>query len=281
VRIYGLDFTSAPSKRKPLILVGCTLEGRVLRLEKAEALSSFEEFEGFLERGGPWVCGMDFPFGQPRALVEALGWPRGWEGYVGKVSRLPKEEFERAIKNHMAGRPEGSKYHHRLADRRSGSSSAMMLFRVPVGKMFYQGAPRLLNAGVSVEPCRPTAASVDARVVVEAYPAVVARRFLGKRSYKSDERKKQTPLRRTAREDLIVGLETPALEEAYGFVVGMDEAWREELLRDPKADALDSVLCAVQAAWSHTKKDESWGIPEECDRDEGWIVDPQLLAEGG
>ena len=227
------------------------------------------------------MCGMDFPFGQPRPLVEALGWPRSWEGYVSKVSRLPKEEFERAIKNHMAGRPEGGKYHHRLADRRSGSSSAMMLFRVPVGKMFYQGAPRLLNASVSVEPCRPTAARSDARVVVEAYPAVVARRFLGKRSYKSDERKKQTPLRRTAREDLIVGLETSALEKAYGFVVGMDEAWWEELFRNPKADVLDSVLCAVQAAWAYTKKDESLGIPEECDRDEGWIVDPQLLTEGG
>lgn len=281
VRIYGLDFTSAPSKRKPLILVGCALEGRALRLEEAEALSSFDEFEGFLERGGPWVCGMDFPFGQPRALVEALGWPRSWEGYVGKVSRLPKEEFERAIKNHMAGRPAGGKYHYRLADRRSGSSSAMMLFRVPVGKMFYQGAPRLLNSSVSIEPCRPTAASEAMRVAVEAYPAVVARRFLGKRSYKSDERKRQTPLRRTAREELIAGLESPALEEAYGFVVGMDEAWREELVRDPKADVLDSVLCAVQAAWAYTKKDEGWGIPEECDRDEGWIVDPQLLTEGG
>jgi len=118
-------------------------------------------------------------------------------------------------------------------------------------------------------------------VAVEAYPAVVARRFLGKRSYKSDERKRQTPLRRTAREDLIAGLESPALVEAYGFVVGMDEPWRGELVRDPKADVLDSVLCAVQAAWAYTKKDEGWGIPEECDRDEGWIVDPQLLTEGG
>ncbi len=281
VRIYGLDFTSAPSRRKPLIPVGCTLDGRVLRVEKAEVLSSFEEFEGFLEKDGPWVCGMDFPFGQPRALVEALGWPPSWEGYVGKVSRLSKEEFERAIKDHMAGRPRGGKYHYRLPDRRSGSSSAMRLFRVPVGKMFYQGAPRLLKANVRVEPCRPAATRADGRVAVEAYPAVVARRFLGKRSYKSDERKKQTSLQTTAREELVTGLETSILEEAYGFVVGIAEAWREELVRDPKADALDSVLCAVQAAWAYTKKDEGWGIPEECDREEGWIIDPQLLIEGG
>ncbi len=277
VRIYGLDFTSAPSKRKPLILVGCSLEGRALRPEEAEALSSFEEFEGFLERGGPWVCGMDFPFGQPRALVEALGWPRSWEGYVSKVSRLPKEEFERAIKNHMAGRPEGGKYHYRLADRRSGSSSAMMLFRVPVGKMFYQGAPRLLASGVSIEPCRPTGSG---RVAVEAYPAVVARRFLGRESYKSDDRKKQTPAQRTAREQLLEGLGSETLEEAYGFTVEIDTAWREELARDPMADTLDSVLCAVQAAWAYTKKDEDYGVPPECDPNEGWILDPELLANG-
>ena len=278
VKIYGLDFTSAPSRSKPLIAVGCALENRILRVEDAGVLGGFEEFEGFLERGGPWVCGMDFPFGQPRPLVEALGWPPSWEGYVGKVSRLSKEEFEGAIKGHMAGRPKGDKYHYRLADRRSGSSSAMRLFRVPVGKMFYRGAPRLLSSGVSVEPCRPNGSG---RVAVEAYPAVVARRFLGRRSYKSDERKKQTPLQRAAREELVAGLGSTALEEAYGFVVEMDGSWREEMIRDPMADALDSVLCAVQAAWAYTKRNEGWSVPEECDRDEGWILDPQLLTKDG
>jgi hypothetical protein len=278
VKIYGLDFTSAPTGRKPLVAIACTLEKRVLRVEGVEVLDDFEEFEGFLESGGPWVCGMDFPFGQPRPLIEALGWPSSWEGYVGKVSRLSQEEFEDAIKGHMAGRPKGGKFHYRLADRRSGSSSAMMLFRVPVGKMFYRGAPRLLASGVSIEPCRPTDRGC---VAVEAYPAVVARRFLGRESYKSDDRKKQTPAQRTAREKLLEGLGSETLEEAYGFTVEIDAAWREELARDPMADTLDSVLCAVQAAWAYTKSGERWGVPEECDRDEGWIMDPQLLVKGG
>ncbi len=91
-----------------------------MRVEDAEVLTGFEEFEGFLETGGPWVCGMDFPFGQPRPLVQALGWPTSWEGYVGKVSGLSKEEFENSTKEHMAKRPKGSKYHYRLADRHSG-----------------------------------------------------------------------------------------------------------------------------------------------------------------
>jgi len=278
VRIYGLDFTSAPSKRKPLVLVGCALKDSILHVESTEVLGGFEEFERFLGSGGPWACGIDFPFGQPRPLIEALAWPETWEGYVGKVSRLSKEEFEAAIKGHMAGRPEGSKYHYRLADRRSGSSSAMRLFRVPVGKMFYRGAPLLLSADVSVEPCRPTGSG---RVALEAYPAVVARRFLGRRSYKSDERKKQTSVQRAARGELVAGLESATLREAYGFVVEMDETWREELVREPMADTLDSLLCAVQAAWAYTQRDEGWGVPEECDRDEGWILDPQLLEGRG
>lgn len=149
VRIFGLDFTSAPSRQKPLVAVGCAFDGRDLRVERAEALGGFDQFEAFLESDGPWVCGMDFPFGQPRSLVEALGWPANWEGYVGKVSRLSKAEFEEAIRADMATRPAGAKYRYRLADRRSHSSSAMMLFRVPVGKMFYQGAPRLFQSRVS------------------------------------------------------------------------------------------------------------------------------------
>jgi hypothetical protein len=275
VRIYGLDFTSAPGRRKPLIVLGCTLEGDSLRVEDSETLTDFGGFEDFLQRRGPWVCGMDFPFGQPRSLVAALGWPEKWEGYVGEVGALPKEKFEGKIRADMALRPPGSKWRYRLADRRSGSSSAMMLFRVPVGKMFYQGAPRLLASGVRVEPCRRNG---DERVAVEAYPAVVARRFLGRTAYKRDGIP-DTPERRSARETLLAGLESAVLREVYGFAVKMDARWREELVSDPSADALDSLLCAVQAAWAYEKRDEGYGVSPECDPDEGWILDPALLAE--
>jgi Protein of unknown function (DUF429) len=275
VKIFGLDFTSAPGRRKPLIVLGCTLEGDSLRVEDSERLTDFGGFEDFLQRRGPWVCGMDFPFGQPRSLIATLGWPESWEGYVGEVGRLPKEEFEDKIRADMAKRPAGSKWRYRLADRRSGSSSAMMLFRVPVGKMFYQGAPRLLASGVRVEPCRRIG---DERVAIEAYPAVVARRFLGRTAYKRDG-VPDTPERRSARETLLAGLESALLREVYGFAVEMDARWRDEFVRDPSADALDSLLCAVQAAWAYEKRDEGYGVPPECDPDEGWILDPALLDE--
>lgn len=273
MRVYGLDFTSAPTRKKPLIAVACAFDGETLRVEDRETLDGFAGFETFLEAPGEWVCGMDFPFGQPRGLVEALGWPRDWEGYVGEVARLSREAFEGEIRADMATRPPGSKWRYRLADRRSGSSSAMMLFRVPVGKMFFRGAPRLLASGVNVVPCRPTDAP---RTAVEAYPAVVARRFLGRASYKRDAAP-DTPERRSAREELVAGIGSEKMREAYGFVVSLDDHWREELVRDPGADALDSVLCAAQAAWARARRDPGWGIPPECDPNEGWILDPALL----
>lgn len=276
MRVYGLDFTSAPGKRKPLIALGCGLDAGVLRVEDSHEMTDFDGFEEFLQFPGPWVCGMDFPFGQPRSLVEALGWPETWEGYVGKVGTLPKEEFEDAIREDMAQRPKGSKWRYRLADRRSGSSSAMMLFRVPVGKMFFQGAPRLLASEVNVVPCRP---KNEDRVAVEAYPAVVARNFLGRTSYKNDDRSKQTSGQRSARERLIAGLQSPELESEYGFIVGMDSTWQERFVREPGADTLDSLLCAVQAAWAYTRRDTDYGVPEACDPLEGWILDPALLRE--
>jgi len=59
--------------------------------------------------------------------------------------------------------------------------------------------------------------------------------------------------------------------------VALDDGWRDDLLEDPSADTLDSLLCAVQAAWSYCRRNNGWGVPEDCDRDEGWIVDPHLL----
>jgi hypothetical protein len=276
LRIFGLDFTSAPTRRKPLVSLRCTLTDGILRVDEAETLTSFDGFEAWLQAPGPWVCGMDFPFGQPRSLVEALGWPADWEGYVGKVARLGKEGFEAAIRADMASRPYGRKWRYRLADRRSGSSSAMMLFRVPVGKMFFQGAPRLLASGVSVQPCRPN--GDDSRIAVEAYPAVVARRFLGREPYKRDA-EPDTPERKAAREKLVAGLRSESTREAYGFGVSIGRRWEKRFIEEPGADALDSLLCAVQAAWSYERRDHGWGVPPECDRDEGWILDPALLED--
>jgi hypothetical protein len=272
MQVCGLDFTSAPAKRKPLVAVGCRLDGNTLHLEGSHEMASFDGLEEFLKRPGPWVCGMDFPFGQPKTLIESLGWPKSWEGYVGEVASLSKDEFEGLLRADLAQRPRGQKYRYRLADRRAGSSSAMSLFYVPVGKMFFRGGPILLRSGVSVVPCRENS---DTRTAVESYPALVARRLIGRTAYKNDDPKKQTPHQREVRERLVNGLRSSDLAAGYGLTVGMDEGWRERLVEEPAADTLDSLLCAVQVAWAYRSVD--WGIPLECDADEGWIPDPILL----
>ena len=53
----------------------------------------------------------------------------------------------------------------------------MMLFRVPVGKMFYQGR---LASSLQASVSNPVRRNGDGRVAVKAYPAVVARRLLGR-----------------------------------------------------------------------------------------------------
>jgi predicted RNase H-like nuclease len=60
----------------------------------------------------------------------------------------------------------------------------------------------------------------------------------------------------------------------------MDRSREREPVRDPAADALDSLLCAVQAAWAYTKSDENYGVPPDRNPDEGWILDPKLLVNG-
>ena len=275
MRIYGIDFTSAPNAKKAITYAECTLSGKGLSLECLGRLTSFEEFEALLREPGPWVAGMDFPFGQPRTLIENLDWSRTWDGYVSVVTGMAKSQFADALTNYCHGRKKGDKHHLRLTDRLAHSRSPMMLYRVPVAKMFFEGAPRLLQAGVSIQPCRVRA---DSRLVVESYPALVARRWIGHRSYKTDTPKQQSLERQAAREEILRGLRSDDVKMHFGFDVYFKHRDAEVFLQDGSGDQLDALLCAIQAGWAYSQRDRNFGIPRDCDRLEGWIVDP-LLAE--
>ncbi len=272
MKIYGVDFTSAPRSRKPITWAQCKLEGESLRLEAAGNLTSFEAFEGFLAQPGPWIAGLDFPFGQPRRLVENIGWPRSWDGYVRRVGEMSKQEFVEALDHYRESRPSGDKQHLRRTDVLANSRSPMMLFGVPVGKMFFEGAPRLLRSGASILPCRPNG---DSRVIIEAYPALVVRRWIGNRSYKNDEVRKQTEALRAARAEIVAGLGSGA-KAPFGFDVQFEGEWARACIGDGTGDQLDALLCAVQAGWAHSQREDNFGIPRDCDPLEGWIVDPLL-----
>lgn len=270
MKIYGLDFTSAPSSKKPITCAQCRVDGDTLRLEAFCVLESFAAFEDFLARIGPWVAGLDFPFGQPRKLVENLRWPQTWAGYVRLVSAMSKGEFDGLLKDYRDGRPVGDKQHLRRTDERAGSRSPMMMYGVPVGKMFLEGAPRLLACGASILPCHP---QDDTRILLEAYPGLVARRWIKKGSYKSDTRRKQTLDRRAARGAIVDGLRSTEAAADYGFSIHFD-AWADEFIQDGSGDKLDALLCAIQAGWAYAHREQNFGIPVDCDCLEGWIVDP-------
>jgi hypothetical protein len=273
MQIFGLDFTSVPGPRKAITWLQAHLEKDSLYLDASGALTTFVSFEAFLARPGPWLAGMDFPFGQPRKLIENIGWPRTWAGYVAHIAAMSKPEFVTALGAYRQDRPVGDKQHLRYADKLADSRSPMMLYGVPVGKMFFEGAPRLLRSGASILPCHPTA---DQRIILETYPALVARRWIGKQGYKNDTRQKQTHQQKTARQTILQNLLSGS-KQYFGFEIQVTGNWVESLIEDASGDQLDALLCAVQAAWAYTQKDHNYGIPANSDPLEGWIVDPQLV----
>jgi hypothetical protein len=230
---------------------------------------SFAEFETALLAPGPWIAGMDFPFGQSRRFIDNIGWPRQWAGYVRKVAALDRQQFRQALENYKADRPAGDKHHRRACDRLSGSQSPQTLYGTPVGLMFYEGTPRLLQSGVHL----PFHHDGDrSRVVLEAYPGLAARRLIGDRSYKNDTRAKQTAEHLKARTELWTQLTGAEGKAMYGFAIDAPAC----LVDDPGADDLDALLCAVQAAWGWRRRQSNFGAPKELDKLEGWITDPAL-----
>lgn len=276
MNLYGVDFTSVPSRRKPITCAHGRLIDNVLIVDSIETLCSFEAFEAFLNRSGPWVAALDFPLSQPRAWLNDLGWPIGWQEAIARFSRMTMPEFEALVRVSLQARPTGSKLYYRPTDRITRSSSPMLLHRVPVGRMFFRGAPYLLCSGVSILPMHPN--GDPCRIVLEGYPALVARKFIGKASYKSDDWKNRMEIRRKNREALINAVQSAVLAEYYGFSLQLENLHPATLADEPGADLLDAVLCCIQAAWAYTRRDGHYGIPQTAAAREGWIVDPETAV---
>ena len=97
LRIYGVDFTCAPRKAKPITVASGRLRRDLLKVEEIEKLEDFAAFEAFLARPGPWLGGFDFPFSLPRELVRDLGWPADWPGLVAHCARMTRMELRAAL----------------------------------------------------------------------------------------------------------------------------------------------------------------------------------------
>ncbi len=276
-QLVGCDFSSSPSRRKQIVLAhGGLRDGRVL-VSRLERLDSLQAFSAWLQQAQDWIGGFDLPFGLPRALVEALGWPLEWEACIRHYASLSRAEIRLHFAAYCDARPAGSKFAHRATDLPAGSSSSMKWVNPPVAYMLHAGVPLLLDAGVSLPGLhvgRPQGGlESHERVALEAYPGLLAREILGNRSYKSDDKIKQTGERLIARKDLVTALEMGRTRLQLNLK--LTHAQRDALIEDASGDALDAVLCLMQAAWAqqqHLLGAPRFGLPLEMDPLEGWIL---------
>ena len=266
MQLIGVDFTCAPSRRKPITVARGHLVGAVLRLQALEALPTLAAFEALLAEPGPWLGGFDFPFGLPREFADALGLGENSAAVIAEVLRRcpTRMDFRALVDVWGNGRPAGRRLIHRGTDGAMtgvSSTSPLQTRYVPVGFMYYEGFSRLLAAGATV----PRLHAGDAqRVALEAYPGLLAFELIARRSYKNSEE----PDRLIARKDIVEALEQGRTR--LGLRLKLTHAQREALVDDASGDRLDAALCLVQAAWASAQP--GYGLPKEVDAVEGWIT---------
>jgi hypothetical protein len=283
IPIYGIDFSSAPCRRKPIaVAVGRLTQpdsGRaVVQIDRLDWLESLAAFSEFLERPGPWLGGFDLPFGQPRELLHHYRWPDRWDDFVDFFCQAPRPMLRESFRQWCNARPVGQKFAWRRADKPAGSSPAMRWTNPPVAWMMQAGIGRMKSAGLVFPAHRYPesaftadgqlrASQTEARVALEAYPGFTARQVT-RSSYKSDNPAQQTPERRESRELIVQAL----LSGRAGLSVRcrVSGALRDCMVSEARGDALDAVICALQAA--HAATQPRFGLPEDLDLLEGWIA---------
>ena len=270
ILLLGCDFSSSPGRHKPIVLALGERRGSRVVLQRLERFDTLDAWGAWLAQPGHWVGGFDLPFGLPRELVEQLGWPLAWLDCMAHYRTLTREQIRSTFAAFCDARPVGGKFAHRATDGPAGSSPGMKWVNPPVAYMLHAGLPLLLDAGVHL----PGLHTGDAtRVALEAYPGLLAREVLGRRSYKSDTRAQQTPERLLARKDLVTALEQGRTR--LGLQLKLSHAQRDALADDARGDSLDAVLCLLQAAWAeraHADGDPLYGLPSTLDPLEGWIA---------
>ncbi len=264
--LIGVDFSSRPSPRKPIVVALGTCDGARVALDGFQRFTTLDAFGAWLEHTPQWTGGFDLPFGLPRELVQQLGWPLDWRACIEHYAALPRAVVRDTFAAFCAARPAGRKFAHRACDGPAGSSPSMKWVNPPVAYMLHAGVPLLLAAGAALPAHRHAGHAL--RVALEAYPGLLAREVIGARSYKSDDSLKHTDDRLWARIAIVDALAEGRTR--LGLTLVLSETQGDLLLDDASGDALDAVLCLMQAAWASQRANH--GVPAMVDALEGWIV---------
>ena len=305
--LLGLDFSCAPSPRKPLTLAWGRRLGSVVKLDRLDEIANLAGLETVMASTQGLLAACDFPFGLPRPFVQALCAhppndfpPQSLSALRQVIGQSPgdaqptaAETLIRALHAHCQDRAgfqtlvdgwgqtwdlqrgEGRKLLHRPTDTAVAgisSTSPLQTRYVPVGKMYFEGLIRLVQADFTLPGLR--LGRPDA-IAFEAYPGFLSGEVLGRRSYKSDATAppEQQQARLIARMDLVDALEQGRTR--LNLRLKITPAQRDFLVSDAKGDRLDAALCLVQAAWAQREGEHpthSWGLPARVDPIEGWIL---------
>jgi hypothetical protein len=264
--LLGVDFTSTPSRRKPITVAHGQLAGQVLRLRRVGECACMTDFEALLVAPGPWLGAFDFPFGLPRAFSESLRLGETIDEVIATLRQRCGDRlgFRRMVDHWGNSRPPGRRLVHRRTDLAvpdAKSTSPLQTRYVPVGFMFFEGLSRLVDADVAIPGMR---AGDTTRTAVEGYPGRLAHDLIGRRSYKN----RGDAERLRAREDIVAALQQGRTR--LGLQLQLSSLQQKRLVEDASGDRLDAVLCLMQAAWASRRP--GYGLPPDIDPLEGWIV---------
>jgi len=267
LQVFGVEFTSAPSGAKPISVTRATLSGTHLEVCDHARLTTPADFETLLATPGPWLAGFDFPFAFARRFTAQIGWPQTWSALADHLAQMDKRDYVATHTAFRARQPVGAKHLPRQLDRLTGGAAPNNIVNPPVGRMLFEGVPRLRAAGVTVPGLHRGDAT---RIAVEAYPAVAARALIGTTAYK-DGPPADKVRRQALRSDILTRLSEP---NRFGVTLGAPQT----LANDPAGDDLDAAICAVQAAWAFLKGFTGPEGPAGLfDPAEGWIADPDAF----
>ncbi len=255
MRIVGVDFTAAPSKRKPIVLASGALEGsRVTRVHLATLEKSLA-FEYFLQERGFLRIGIDAPLSMPLEFLSSLGLA-SWEEGIEWVAKSDKKTYSAAIRQYANAHPAGQKEPKRACDRLHMAASPLKLFNPGVGWMHYALAYRLCLLKGHV---LPFSTDTGTGAIVEVYPSVFAKKRIGNASYKNDPA--EDPDRVTRR-----GILVNALHEFLEITPEIEA----RAIADSQGDVLDALIALAQTAFS---LDE---VATQPSAQEGWIYGADL-----
>ena len=268
--LAGVDFTSAPSRRKPVVVATGEVRAECLHLTGFKTFITLAQFADWLQAEPAWLATCDLPFSLPRALVEWHGWPLSYPDLIQHLQQLSRDQLRVACKAYCDAHPPGQKFAHRQTDRPAGSSPSMKWINPPVAIMLHAGVPLLLQANATLPGMLH---GHPQRIALEAYPGMVAR-SITTASYKNDQKQKQTEARLQARVQILQALQRG--ETRWRLTVDCD-AFTEQIIQDGSGDHLDALLCLLLAGWAWQRRDHNWGLPA-FDALEGWIAGCDICA---